>query len=67
MSNLIEQLNEICPQWRLEYGDPLTAGVELGLLEPSELEADYQPLNFNDEDANWRRYYEEIERLGDGE
>ena len=49
MPTLIQQLNEINPRWRDEIAsDPLDAAVELGLIEPEELE-DYQELDFHDD------------------
>ncbi len=49
--NLIQRLNEINPRWRDEIAfDPLDAAVELGLIEPEELDDEgYEPLNFHDE------------------
>lgn len=50
MTNLIRKLDSIDPQWRERIDpDPLCAAVELGLLEPDELDGDdYAPLDFND-------------------
>ena len=47
--NLIARLTEIDPKWRENVAsDPLDAAVELGLIEPEDLDADMQELNFDD-------------------
>ena len=49
MANLIRKLDEYDPNWRETVAsNPLDAAVELGIIEPEELE-DYQPLNFHEE------------------
>jgi hypothetical protein len=49
MANLIRQLNDYDPNWRETIStDPLEAAVEIGLLEPEELDGDeYAELDFN--------------------
>lgn len=48
--NLLQKLHKVCPTWRETVAsDPLDAAVELGLLEPEELDDDpYEELNFHD-------------------
>ena len=49
MSNLLRQLDDYDPKWRENISrDPLESAVEIGLLEPEDLE-EYQPLDFNDD------------------
>lgn len=49
MINLIAKLAEIDPKWRENIAsDPLDAAVELGLIEPEDLDAEMQELEFND-------------------
>lgn len=46
---LLRKLAEINPRWREEIApDPLDAAVELGLVEPEDLDPDYKELDFND-------------------
>ena len=47
--SLIEQLEKVDPEWRHNVSNnPLEAAVELGLLEPEDLDEAGQPLDFND-------------------
>ena len=47
--NLIARLNKIDPRWRENIAsDPLDAAVELGLIEPEDLDENIQELDFND-------------------
>ena len=49
MKNLIKTLTNINPRWRVEVAsDPLDAAVELGLIEPEDLDEDYEELDFHD-------------------
>lgn len=46
--NLIQRLNAYDPNWRLTVAsDPLEAAVELGLIEPEELDSECAELDFN--------------------
>ena len=47
--NLLSKLRAYDKNWRENISsDPIEAAIEIGLLEPEEIE-DYQPLDFNDD------------------
>lgn len=49
MATLLEQLDQASPGWRENISrDPLEAAVELGLIEPEDLDTECQELNFHD-------------------
>ena len=46
--NLIKRLDAYDPKWRdTVASDPLDAAVELGLIEPEDVDNDYRELDFN--------------------
>lgn len=60
--NLLQQLDAAYPGWREEISrEPIEAAIELGLLEPDDMEGDELALDFTDERANWQRYLESME------
>lgn len=47
--NLIRRLYQLNPRWREEISrDPVEAGIELGLLDPDEMEAEAMELDFRE-------------------
>lgn len=62
MLNVLRELDKLRPDWRLEYGDPLTAAVELGLVDPEDLEV--PPIDLSIDEDNWERYYRLAEQNG---
>ena len=45
--NLIRMLNSYDPKWRVNVAsDPLEAAVELGLIEPEDLDSECTELDF---------------------
>ncbi len=47
--NLLQKLDAIEPKWRETIAtNPLDAAVELGLIEPEDLDEDYPELDFNE-------------------
>jgi hypothetical protein len=58
--NLLQQLDDVCPDWRVTLSrDPLIAAEQLGLLDETTVRAEPRgALNFNDERANERRMRE---------
>jgi hypothetical protein len=55
MLKVLRELDSLRPDWRLEYGDPLTAAIELGIIEPEEIEI--PPIDLTVDEDNWERFY----------